>query len=321
MKLTIVTINRNNAAGLARTLESTFGAQPGFDDWEQIVVDGASSDGSYAVLDKWKDHPRLGWHVSEPDTGIYNAMNKGASHARGDYLLFLNSGDVLLENALSDVFSRPLEADLVISNMYICRKGVDSHYFAILPDRMDSVFFLFETLPHQGTLISRKLHMQLGGYDECLRFAADLKFFFRCFTEGKPSVSWLAEPFSRFFNDGVSYRTENRKTIQKEWREILLPVFGEDIARRAGYKLEERPWIRDEVAVRASQDRDLAKYLRLLTNCANCCWSFPPIRVVARTVLRSLSWMARASGLRRQNTIAPIRRIPQQRPESSSDHP
>ncbi len=77
-------------------LESTFDNQSGFDDWEQIVVDGASTDGSFTVLDTWKNNQHLGWHVSEPEMGIYNAINKGAAHALRDYLLFLNMGDELL---------------------------------------------------------------------------------------------------------------------------------------------------------------------------------------------------------------------------------
>lgn len=287
MKLSIITINRNNATGLARTLASTFGAQPGFDDWEQIVVDGASTDGSLVLLDKWKNNPHLGWHVSEPDTGIYNAMNKGAAHAKGDYLLFLNSGDELLNNSLRGVFSRPIAADLVISNMIICRSGHDCPFFSEKPFQFDPVFFLFMNLPHQGTLISKRLHDQIGGYDETLRFAADHKFFFRCFTETNPSILWLDKPFSRFFTDGTSYRYEHQKTIHDEWRELLIPHFGKLIASRAGLQLDEKPWIRGDVAFRARHDRDLSRILRLSTTSISCLWKFSLFRFLLKVFLKT----------------------------------
>ena len=287
MKLSIITVNRNNATGLARTLESTFGAQSGFDEWEQIVVDGASTDGSLSVLDKWKDNPHLGWHVSEPDTGIYNAMNKGAAHARGEYLLFLNSGDMLLDNSLQEVFSLSVCEDLVISNMIICRNGVDFPFFPEKPFRFDPVFFLFMNIPHQGTMISKRLHVRLGGYDETLLIAADHKFFFRCFTEGVPSVRWLNKPFSRFFTDGISHRYEHIKTIHDEWEAILVPYFGKAIARRAGRPLDARPWIRGDVVYEAQRDRDLSRLLHLTTTGIWRLWHFVPMRFLLRGFVKT----------------------------------
>lgn len=295
MKLSIITINRNNADGLRRTLESTFDAQPGFNDWEQIVVDGASTDGSFAVLDKWKDDPHLGWHVSEPDKGIYNAMNKGAAHARGEYLLFLNSGDMLLDNSLQEVFAQPICEDLVISNMLIRRNGVDTSFFHEKPLRFDPVYFLFRNIPHQGTMISKRLHDLLGGYDETLIIAADHKFFFRCFTEGVPSVRWLCKPFSRFFTDGTSHRYEHRKTIHDEWEEILVPYFGKEIASRAGLPLDDRPWIRGDVVFEAQRDRDLSHILHMTTSVIFRLWHVVPMRFLLRGIGKTTDAIRNAS--------------------------
>ena len=97
MKLSIITINRNNAEGLRKTMESVLSQT--YRDMEYIVVDGASTDQSVNVIkecvNQLKNEDRrmkLDW-MSEPDTGIYNAMNKGIKKATGEYLLFLNSGD------------------------------------------------------------------------------------------------------------------------------------------------------------------------------------------------------------------------------------
>ena len=289
MKLSIITVNRNNAAGLARTLESTLGGQSGFADWEQIVVDGASTDGSVTVLDKWKDSPRLGWHVSELDTGIYNAMNKGAAKAKGDYLLFLNSGDVLLDNALERLFSISLDGEIVVSNMIRFRNGVDEPFFKENPLPLTPAFFLVRSLPHQGTLISRSLHDKMGGYDESFRFAADLKFFFRCFTEGTPFATWISEPFSRFYADGASYQYKNFRTMHDEWVKIVAPYFGMDIATRAVFRLEERPWIREGVVARAKDDRKFAECLRYSTSAIDKLWRFVPTRLLLRFICLAIT--------------------------------
>lgn len=86
MKLSLVTINRNNAAGLARTLRSVFEGQLGFEDFEQIVIDGASTDGSQSIVESFRADTRLAAVVSESDEGICDAMDKGASLAQGEFL-------------------------------------------------------------------------------------------------------------------------------------------------------------------------------------------------------------------------------------------
>ena len=92
MKLSIVTVNLNNADGLLKTIESV--ASQTFTDFEYIIVDGASTDESLNIICQYENVPmsHFQW-ISEPDSGIYQAMNKGIRMAKGEYLLFLNSGD------------------------------------------------------------------------------------------------------------------------------------------------------------------------------------------------------------------------------------
>ena len=91
-KLSIITVNLNNCIGLQKTFDSLF--EQIFKDFEQIVIDGGSTDGSRELIETNVD--KISYWVSEKDSGIYNAMNKGIIKATGDYLLFLNSGDHLL---------------------------------------------------------------------------------------------------------------------------------------------------------------------------------------------------------------------------------
>jgi len=286
VKLTIVTINRNNAAGLARTLESTFAAQSGFDDWEQVVVDGASTDGSFAALDKWKDDPHLGWHVSEPDAGIYNAMNKGAAHARGDYLLFLNSGDELLPGVLEKVFAVETSADLLYGNLLLHQGEHDNLWRVDEPeDVVRPAYFLFRTPPHQSTFIARHLHERFGGYDESMKICADRDFLFRCVTQAHPKLWQVPYTISRFEWGGASNAPKNEERKRQEWERMLKPVFGSFIAHRAAFPPEGRRWIRVSVAESAKRDAALADCLRRTSSAVFRLWRFAPTR-----------WLLKAGG-------------------------
>ena len=89
MRLSIITINYNNREGLRKTIESVVNQT--YRNFEYIIIDGGSTDGSVEVVKEYAD--RISYWVSEPDNGIYNAMNKGVLAANGKYIQFLNSGD------------------------------------------------------------------------------------------------------------------------------------------------------------------------------------------------------------------------------------
>ena len=117
MKLSIITINKDNAEGLQKTLDSV--ACQTWHDFEHIIVDGASADSSVDIIRNYAadvhSYP-VKW-LSEPDTGIYNAMNKGIRLANGEYCLFLNSGDYLYNfNVLNEVFSITFTEDIVTTD-------------------------------------------------------------------------------------------------------------------------------------------------------------------------------------------------------------
>ena len=114
MTLSIITVNLNNRDGLLRTIESVISQT--FKDFEWIVIDGGSTDGSKELIEQYADH--FAYWVSEPDTGIYNAMNKGIKMAKGEYMQFLNSGDFLRSSTiLYDVFSIMPKADIIYGNI------------------------------------------------------------------------------------------------------------------------------------------------------------------------------------------------------------
>lgn len=169
-KLSIITINRNNKRGLQRTIQSVI--QQTFSDYEYIIVDGASTDGSIDILKNISLRP-ISWE-SKPDVGVYNAMNKGIDKASGEYCLFLNSGDELkTPDTLDDFFRTEFIEDIVYGNIE------DNERVIIYPDILTFYNIRWGTLPHPATLIKRKLFEILGKYNEQYKVASDWEFWMK----------------------------------------------------------------------------------------------------------------------------------------------
>lgn len=304
MKLSIITINRNNAAGLVRTLESTLDRQTSFDDWEQIVVDGASTDGSFAVLDKWKGNPHIGWHISEPDTGIYNAMNKGATHALGDYLLFLNSGDELLPGILTQVFKKNLESDIVYGDEIVIASPEVCWTWKVQVNDITPAFFLLSGFPHQSCFISRSLFSRMEGYDETLRIIGDTEFFLRCREDSNVSFMQLPFAIAKFYMNGVSSDPSHQAERLDERRRVMAVHFGLFASNRVASLLSEgRPWISSRVAMLAANDKSLARFLCISSSISSKLWKNRFLRFFMNGGIRFLQLVRHAFSSSSKKTV------------------
>lgn len=188
MKLSIITINRDNVVGLRKTLESVF--NQAFRDFEYIVIDGNSTDGSVELIKQYEGSSveNFSW-ISEPDTGIYNAMNKGIRMAKGEYVQFLNSGDVLAANDVTEkmLFELKVESEKLNDNtnsipvlygnmMKQTPKRLlrDKGFAGRQPTMLD---FYTGTLNHSPAYIKRSLFDTYGLYDETLKIVSDWKWY------------------------------------------------------------------------------------------------------------------------------------------------
>lgn len=170
MKLSIITINYNNVAGLEKTIRSVISQT--FTDYEYIVIDGGSTDGSVDVIKKYGDN--IDFWVSEPDKGIYNAMNKGIGHAHGEYLNFMNSGDCFYKPTVLEEATPMLTEDIVAGEVINDETGAKKTPFH--KEELSLLKFFYDTLPHQGVFIKHQLN-EKWKYDETLNITADRKFF------------------------------------------------------------------------------------------------------------------------------------------------
>lgn len=219
MTLSIITINYNNLSGLRKTVESVF-AQTCCD-FEYIIIDGASTDGSKEYLDTIKadtivDEANTDSHlptykftnlqiVSEPDTGIYNAMNKGIRVSHGDYLLMLNSGDYLVDSRVVEHILPELDGTDIIQGNTICIKNgqtfVNRGYGKSDINYIDvqKGYFL-----HQASFCRRTLFEQYGYFDESYKIDGDTVFYIRCLGNGNATFRYVNQTIAYFEGGGMS---------------------------------------------------------------------------------------------------------------------
>lgn len=173
-KLTIITINLNNKEGLRKTIESVV-AQTSHN-FEYIVIDGGSTDGSIDVIKEYAQY--IDYWVSEPDKGIYNAMNKGVQKAHGIFCQFLNSGDWLYSNIVIECMLPyfDLDKDIFVGYTTITENGRLIRSLSGAPKEITLHSLIKRSLSHQSSFIRTKLLLEIP-YNESLKIVSDWEFY------------------------------------------------------------------------------------------------------------------------------------------------
>lgn len=210
MKLSIITINRNNLDGLQKTINSVI-AQT-FSDFEWIVIDGGSTDGSRELIEQNADH--FSYWVSEPDKGIYNAINKGIAHAQGEYIQILNSGDCLLEvNTLEKLFSNQYDTDILYGDaicLYPDGNKLDKKY----PDTISLNYFIHDVINHQASFYRRQV-FDGHPYDEKYLIASDWAYCMEAVCRGL-RFQHIPQTIVYYDNNGISAQWSERQIKERE---------------------------------------------------------------------------------------------------------
>ncbi len=210
MNISVITVCKNARDMLRRTMESVFSQI--YPQVEYLVIDGASSDGTGDLLKEYEQKIRpslcFKW-ISEPDSGIYEAMNKGITMARGDLLTFLNAGDRYLdETVLSGVASEVEQhPDFLIYTGGVCGLSKDRRRlcnFQPFHTRVDRYYFFWETLPHPATFYRREVFERCGLFDTSFQIAGDYEHFVRCWVRHRVPVKKMAAYLVDYDFDGIS---------------------------------------------------------------------------------------------------------------------
>ena len=221
MKVSLITTCYNRAATIKGSIESVLGQD--YPDIEYIVVDGASSDGTLDVVNQYKD--KITTIISEPDNGMYEAINKGLRAATGDIIGLVHSDDWLFSPS-------------VISHVVECfnNTGADFLYgdgIFVKPDDNNSVvrkwlggaYRLWKVkhgwLPlHTTCYIKRDVLMRKGFYNETYKIAADSDFLLRLLLPGDLNVVYLQENIIKMRMGGLSTNSEKRRQMWREDEQI-----------------------------------------------------------------------------------------------------
>ncbi len=220
--LSIITVCRNAKVQLQATMENVLSQD--FADFEYLVIDGASDDGTAALLkDAETKFAKKGVplrFVSEPDRGIYDAMNKGTKMAMGEWLLFLNAGDLLTSaHILTELFPAEEDTQILYGDTICVYQGRQKLYPALPLKRLTEEM----AFCHQSAFIKRELLLQTP-YDTSYCICADHHFFLRMYLEGKV-FTYYPKPVSVYEISGYSDKNKLRSHREQKRMQQELGVF------------------------------------------------------------------------------------------------
>ena len=223
MKISVITAVYNNRDTVAHALDSALAQD--YPNVELIVIDGGSTDGTLQVLQGYAD--RLAVLVSEPDRGIYVALNKGIERASGDVVGFLHSDDLLADDAvlsrISAAFADPA-VDAAYGDLLYVRKDDPSRVVrtwradAFTPARLARGWMP----PHPTLYVRRSVYDQHGVFDTSYRIAADYDFVLRFFGRTKGGIRYIPEVLVKMRVGGASNRSFGNivRKSSEDWRAL-----------------------------------------------------------------------------------------------------
>ena len=201
MKISVVTIVRNDCTHIEDTLRSVLEQSGEGFELEYVVIDGASDDGTAEIIEKYAD--RLAFFVSEKDNGIYDAMNKGIARCTGEVIGMINSGDRYLPGALELVAGS--FADYGKLDRIFWGDVIYQHLGLVKGFRKKNRY-LGAFAPHPSMFVPRKIYETIGGYDESFRLLGDYDFMYRAVNVRNIAPLYVPQPIAFYLEDGLSDR-------------------------------------------------------------------------------------------------------------------
>ena len=204
-KISIITVNYNNLEGLKKTVEHV--KNQTYQEFEYVIIDGGSEDGSVDYVKK--NSSLFDYWVSEPDNGVYQAMNKGIEKATGECLLFLNSGDHFYNAEVLEKYHHQLkDSDIIYFDLQVVEG--EKSFVKTYPDTLSFSYFSEDTLPHPATFIKKEAFLKTNFYKEDFEIVSDWKFFIDAICKYNLGYKRIANTLSVFYIGGMSSNPENQ---------------------------------------------------------------------------------------------------------------
>lgn len=215
MTFSIITVVLNAQEQLKHTLESALSQK--CDDYEYIIIDGESTDGTLDVIKNYAMLNSNIRYISETDSGIYNAMNKGIQMASGEYILFLGAGDVFFDDEVLHRVSEHKGYDVIYGYGYFSSGPQKGEKIGCRLNRFG--IFLDRCVAHQATYVKTDLMKQYG-FNENYKAYADQDFLIHMY-KIKKTFCYMNEPLCYYDGNGLSSQEENRKKYLDDHLRIL----------------------------------------------------------------------------------------------------
>jgi len=216
--ITIITVVRNGENTLERCIKSVLGQN--YDNIEYIIIDGNSTDGTLGIIESYKDY--VDYYLSEEDSGIYDAMNKGISLASGDFIYMLNSDDYLSDYGIEEIFSDKLAVNskIIVTSV---RMVDEKENLIVMPKNVNESVYLSVPPLHPGTIYHKDVYNYVGCYSAEYKIVSDWEFFLRVFKSDKYKIKNSYVLVNNFSTFGIS-SGNSEENIKKHLEERSLVI-------------------------------------------------------------------------------------------------
>lgn len=242
MKLSLITPSYNSAATIARTIDSVLAQS--YSDLEYIIIDGASTDNTRDIVLNYQDKLNIKF-ISEPDNGIYDAMNKGVKLATGEIVGILNSDDLFYDdkvlltiaNAFSDAKIEVVYGDL---KYFSSDASITNRYWRA-GEYQESKLNNGWTIPHPALFVRKSVYNSAGLYNTNFKIAGDYEFILRILKKYRFKINYIPQVFVKMFDGGTSgqQRGKGWAELKKAWVVNGLAVPRLFILRRVLFKISQ----------------------------------------------------------------------------------
>ncbi|MBP5592318.1 glycosyltransferase [bacterium] len=225
MKVSIITVCRNAENVIERTIFSVVTQSCFAENIEYLIIDGASTDKTIEIIKQYSDKYPIKW-ISEPDSGIYNAMNKALKIANGEIIYFLNAGDRLFDEKTIELVLNEFEkcdADFLYTNVLSCNSKDLTDAKIKKYNNVDKYFLIRDCICHQASFYKKSVFDRLGGFNEGFKLAADYEMLLKIMADKNLKNEYLPIVTAYYDNTGVS--SLNTKDLQEEREKIIKTNF------------------------------------------------------------------------------------------------
>lgn len=221
-RISVITINYNNISGLENTFRSVFSQNP--NNFEYIVIDGGSTDGSYDLILQHAD--KIDYFVSGEDNGIYHAMNKGIKVANGDFVIFMNSGDLFFDqHQIANIVKElKYDDDIVYGDVRLLNMATGYDTVQRHPAILSFQYFYNQTICHQACIIKKSLFDSVFYFNERLKIVSDWEFLIVSLFIHQVNYRKIEHVIAVFDCSGVSTNSQS-KAIAKQERAIVMDQY------------------------------------------------------------------------------------------------